>query len=79
MKLEFLKRIIQSDTNESSKRFNGTIGYLLGICTIYIIALIDLLKDGILSEISKSLLETSLWSAVILLGAASVEKIWTPK
>lgn len=79
MNFQFIKEILSSETDLSSKRFNGTIAYLLAALAIITISLSDFFKDWTLSNISESLLEIVLWSGAALLGATAVEKIWTSK
>lgn len=76
---KFIKDTLSSETDLSSKRFNGTVAYILASLTIIVISVSDFFKDWSLSNTGESLLETVLWSGVTLLGATAVEKMWTKK
>lgn len=76
---EFIKKMLSSNEDASSKRFNGTIAYILAVIVVLIISLFDFFKDWQLSVVSDILIKTVIWSAIALLGVTSVEKLWTIK
>lgn len=57
-----------SDSDISSKRFNGTYGYAIATLIILAVATIDIISDKKLSEISSYLIQVLLFTSAGLLG-----------
>jgi len=66
---------MSSGSDTSSKRFNGTIGFLLIQLIILFVSVMDLVKDFELSELVASLLKFDLSISAALLGIAIFDKV----
>ena len=78
---DFIKKMLSSSNETSSKRFNGTIGFMIVQILIIVAVLIDVILNVIigskdLSTISVELIKSDLIVSATLLGASAVEKIW---
>lgn len=79
MEMNFFKQIISSTEDSSSKRFNGTVGFITVQCIVLFLAIHDMLKDGILSALVGEIINYDLIVSASLLGVTAIEKIWTNK
>lgn len=76
---KFLIDMLSSEQNTSSKRFNGTVGFMIVQLLMVAITVIDLIKDSILSDITSELIQYDLIVSASLLGMAAIEKLWSLK
>ena len=74
MKFEFIKKVISSSNEASSKRFNGTIGFLMIQSCIVAASVLELIltDDHKLTELMVGLLKFDLIVCATLLGLGSL-------
>lgn len=76
---EFIKKMLSAKEGVSSKRFNGTIGFLNIQLIVLFLTVYDTLKDGILSPLVGEIITYDLIVSASLLGVAAIEKFWSTK
>lgn len=70
---EFLKKMLSSDKDVSSKRFNGSYGFAIFCFLVIFVVLRDSIPDGKLEDASVVLLKTLAYTSVLLLGVTLAE------
>jgi len=68
----FIGNMFSSGSNTSSKRVNGTIGFIVIQIIVLFAVIYDIIKDGALSSIVSHLVEIDLYTSVGLLGLGNV-------
>lgn len=71
---EIITQALISGSKTSSKRLNGTVGFLLMQVIIIILSLTDVIYDGILSETIADIIKVDIYISAALLGLGLVEK-----
>ena len=74
---EFIKKMISSSNESSSKRFNGTYGFAIFCLMIIFLVTYDKIDNGEIEAPTSELLKLLGYLSALLLGVTAIEKIWT--
>lgn len=69
---DFVKEALTSGSNTSSKRLNGTIGFILVQLIILFAVVYDFSRNSKLSPIVATLVEVDLYTSAALLGIGGI-------
>jgi len=65
--MKFIREMLSSVSDTSSKRFNGTIGFIIYVLLTIFVVVADYLKDFILEDTSVILMKTLVITSAALL------------